>query len=59
MKVLLIFNVAPYGTGRGYNGMRLGRVLIDKCAEVTIGPMPAAVFCARSDQKVPKGCYNL
>jgi len=59
MKTLLIFNDAPYGTERSYNGLRLARALTAKGAEITLFLLADAVFCAKTGQKVPQGYYNL
>lgn len=59
MKTLLIFNDAPYGTERSYNGLRLARALAAKGAEITLFLLADAVFCAKTGQKVPQGYYNL
>jgi len=59
LKVLLICNDPPYGSERSYNGLRLGKALAGKDAEVTVFLMADAVSCAKAGQKLPQGYYNL
>ena len=60
MKTLLIFNDAPYGSERTYNGARLAGAL-SRLAEnqVRIFLIGDAASAAHSGQKVPAGFYNL
>jgi len=59
MKTLLILNDPPYGTERSFNGLRLARTLAGKGAEVGLFLLADAVACAKTDQKVPEGYYNV
>jgi len=61
MKLLLILNDPPYGTERGYDGLRLANALAksDPEAEVTVFLMADAVACAKKGQKTPEGYCNL
>ena len=48
MKALFILNDPPYGTERGYNGLRLAHALLknDQAAEVTFFLVADAVVAA-------------
>ncbi len=59
MKTLIILNAPPYGTERSYNGLRLSLVLQKATAELVIFLLADAVICAKRDQKVPQGYYNI
>jgi uncharacterized protein involved in oxidation of intracellular sulfur len=61
MKVLIILNDPPYGTQRSYNGLRLAKGILKSApeSELTVFLMGDAVGCAKRDQKVPSGYYNL
>ena len=62
MKYLFILNDPPYGTERSYNGVRLARELLkDKTAgnEVKVFLIGDAAACAKANQKVPQGYYNI
>jgi uncharacterized protein involved in oxidation of intracellular sulfur len=60
MKVLLILNGPPYGSERGYNGLRLANSLLKQdMVEVTVFLLADAVGCAKAGQKTPEGYYNL
>lgn len=62
MKYLFVLNDPPYGTERSYNGIRLARELLkDKDAgnEVKIFLIGDAAACAKANQKVPQGYYNI
>lgn len=60
MKVLLILNDPPYGTERCYNGLRLAGSLAKREGhDVRVFLMGDASSCAKADQTVPKGWYNL
>jgi uncharacterized protein involved in oxidation of intracellular sulfur len=57
---LLILNDPPYGTERSYNGLRLAGSLAKRDGEqVKIFLLGDAVACAKADQKVQQGYYNL
>jgi uncharacterized protein involved in oxidation of intracellular sulfur len=59
-KFLLILNDPPYGTERSYNGLRLAGTLSKRDGEkVRVFLMGDAAFCAKRDQKVPAGYYNI
>ncbi len=62
MRYLMILNDPPYGTERSYNGIRLARELLkdkDAGAEVRIFLIGDASSCAKNNQKVPQGYYNI
>lgn len=60
MKTLLIFNDAPYGSERTYNGARLAGSLAKQAdSEVRLFLIGDAVAAAHNKQKVPAGFYNL
>lgn len=57
---LLILNDPPYGTERSYNGLRLAISLArNDDNQVRVFLIGDAVGCAKKNQKVPKGYYNL
>lgn len=57
---LFIFNEAPYGNERAYNGLRLAGALAGiEGQQVQVFLMADAVFCAKAGQKVPEGFYNV
>lgn len=57
---LFILNDPPYGTERSYNGLRLAGALSKREGEaVKIFLMGDAASCAKKDQKVPPGYYNI
>ena len=59
-RTLFLLNDPPYGTERCYNALRLAGALAKRDAEeVRIFLMGDAASCAKSDQKVPSGYYNL
>ncbi|MBI5608152.1 MAG: DsrE family protein [Deltaproteobacteria bacterium] len=59
-KTLFILNDPPYGTERSYNGLRLAGALAKREGEeVKVFLMGDAASCAKSNQKVPPGYYNL
>lgn len=59
-KFLLILNDPPYGTERSYNGLRLAGTLAKREGEqVHVFLMGDAASCAKRDQKVPPGYYNI
>jgi uncharacterized protein involved in oxidation of intracellular sulfur len=61
MKILFIFNDAPYGSERAYNAMRMVMMLQKEHADVNIQIflMADAVTCALPDQSTPQGYYNI
>ena len=61
MKTLFILNDPPYGTERSFNGLRLAKALqkYQPDMDVTVFLMADAVSCAKRNQKVPSGYYNL
>ncbi len=60
MKTLLIFNDAPYGSERTYNGARLAGSLAKQAdGEVRVFLIGDATAAAHRQQKVPTGFYNL
>jgi uncharacterized protein involved in oxidation of intracellular sulfur len=60
MKTLLILNDPPYGTERSYNGLRLAGGLAKREGEqVRVFLIGDAAACAKRNQKVPQGYYNL
>lgn len=57
---LFILNDAPYGNERAYNALRLAGALAGKEGQqVRLFLMADAIFCAKADQKVPDGYYNV
>jgi uncharacterized protein involved in oxidation of intracellular sulfur len=59
-KTLFILNDPPYGTERSYNALRLAGALAKREGEeVRVFLMGDAAACAKKDQKVPPGYYNL
>lgn len=57
---LFIFNEAPYGSERAYNGLRLAGALSGiEGQRVQIFLMADSVFAAKAGQKVPDGFYNI
>lgn len=60
MKHLFIFNDAPYGSERTYNGLRLaGAVAKREGEEVRVFLMGDSALCAKANQKVPTGYYKV
>jgi len=61
MRILLIINDPPYGSGKAYNALRLAMTLQKEHpdVEVHIFLMADAVFCALPGQKTPDGYYNV
>ena len=60
MKTLLILNDPPYGTERSYNALRLaGRLAKREGEEVRLFLIGDATACAKRNQKVPQGYYNM
>jgi len=59
MQALFIFNGAPYGDERTYNGLRLAGALAKRDNnQVRIFLMGDAAIAAKGGQKVPEGFYN-
>jgi uncharacterized protein involved in oxidation of intracellular sulfur len=59
-KTLFILNDPPYGTERSYNALRLAGALTKREGEeVRIFLLGDAASCAKGNQKVPQGYYNL
>ena len=59
-KTLFILNDPPYGTERSYNALRLAGSLARRPdEEVKIFLMGDAASCAKANQKVPQGYYNV
>ncbi len=60
MKTLFILNDPPYGTERSYNALRLAGALTKREGEeVKIFLIGDAASCAKANQKVPQGYYNV
>ncbi len=59
-KTLFILNDPPYGTERSYNALRLAGSLVKaEGEELRMFLIGDAASCAKSNQKVPEGFYNL
>jgi uncharacterized protein involved in oxidation of intracellular sulfur len=59
-RTLFILNDPPYGTERSYNALRLAGSLARRPGEeVKIFLMGDAASCAKANQKVPQGYYNV
>lgn len=59
-KTLFILNDPPYGTERSYNALRLAGALSKREGqEVKVFLMGDAASCAKANQKVPQGYYNI
>ncbi|MEA3245994.1 MAG: DsrE family protein [Gemmatimonadota bacterium] len=57
---LVILNDPPYGSERTYNGLRLaGALAARNDLAVRVFLMGDAAACARKDQVVPRGFYNV
>lgn len=60
MKHLFIFNDAPYGSERTYNGLRLAVAVAKREGEeVRVFLMGDSALCAKANQKVPQGYYKV
>jgi uncharacterized protein involved in oxidation of intracellular sulfur len=58
--ILLIFNDAPYGSERTYNGLRLAGALAKaEGTRVRLFLMGDAASAAKGQQKVPAGYYSI
>lgn len=59
-KTLFILNDPPYGTERSFNALRLAGALAKREGQaVRIFLMGDAAACAKANQKVPAGYYNV
>lgn len=59
-RTLFILNDTPYGTERSYNAIRLALALSRREGEeIKIFLLGDAAACAKANQKVPQGYYNL
>jgi uncharacterized protein involved in oxidation of intracellular sulfur len=59
-KTLFILNDPPYGTERSYNALRLAGALSKREGEeVKLFLIGDAASCAKANQKVPQGYYNV
>jgi len=59
-KTLFILNDPPYGTERSYNALRLAGALSKREGEeVRLFLVGDAAGCAKANQKVPQGFYNV
>ena len=60
MNALFIINDPPYGTERAYNALRLAYSLVQRDGEaVRVFLIGDAASCAKREQNVPNGYYNL
>ncbi len=60
MKTLFILNDPPYGTEKNYNALRLaGSLSKHEQQEVRVFLIGDASACAKKNQKVPQGYYNI
>lgn len=60
MKTLFILNDPPYGSERTYNALRLAGSLSQAQGEqVKLFLIGDAAACAKGEQKVPQGYYNV
>lgn len=61
MKILMIFNEAPYGNEKAYNALRIANQLNKEHADVElrIFLMADAANCAIANQTTPNGYYNI
>ncbi|MCK6537905.1 MAG: DsrE family protein [Polyangiaceae bacterium] len=59
-KTLFILNDPPYGTERSFNALRLAGALAKREGQaVRVFLMGDAAACAKANQKVPPGYYNV
>ena len=59
-RTLFILNDPPYGTERSYNALRLAGALSQREGEeVKLFLVGDAASCAKANQKVPQGFYNV
>lgn len=60
MKTLFVLNDAPYGNEKAYNAFRWAGALSKREGEVVkVFLLGDSALCAKKDQKVPQGYYNL
>jgi len=60
MKTLFVFNEAPYGSERTYNGLRLAGVLAQQEGNaVRVFLIGDGASSAHRNQKVPQGFYSI
>ena len=60
MKILIVLNDSPYGIERTYNGLRLAiAITTQQNVELRVVLMGDAIICAKTEQKVPAGYYNV
>jgi uncharacterized protein involved in oxidation of intracellular sulfur len=60
MKNLFILNDPPYGSERSYNALRLAGSLAKREGEqIRLFLIGDAAACAKGNQKVPQGYYNV
>jgi uncharacterized protein involved in oxidation of intracellular sulfur len=60
IRTLIILNEPPYGNERSYNGLRLAGSLAKRDGvEVHVFLTGDAAACAKREQKVPSGFYNI
>jgi uncharacterized protein involved in oxidation of intracellular sulfur len=59
-RTLFVLNDPPYGTERSYNALRLaGSLSKREGEEVKVFLIGDAASCAKKNQKVPQGYYNI
>lgn len=59
-KTLFLLNDPPYGSERSYNALRLAGALSKREGEqVKVFLIGDAASCAKTNQKVPQGFYNI
>ena len=59
-RLLFILNDPPYGSERSYNGLRLaGAVARREGQQVKLFLIGDAASCAKAEQRVPVGYYNV
>ncbi|MBI3047636.1 MAG: DsrE family protein [Acidobacteria bacterium] len=59
-RTLFILNDPPYGTERSYNALRLAGSLARREGQEVAGFLLGdAAACAKRNQKVPEGYYNI
>ena len=58
-RTLFLLNDPPYGSERSYNALRLAGALLREGEEVKLFLVGDAASCAKANQKVPQGFYNV
>lgn len=60
-EILVVINEGPYGNEKAYNALRTAMNLQKQSQEVQLNVflLDDAVACAKSDQKTPRGFYNI